>query len=123
MFFIFWPTFAQTKPFIVVLDPGHGGKDPGNLGNGFKEKEIVLDVSKQVGALLSDQGVKVIYTRTTDIFIELYDRAPIANKADADLFVSIHCDSHNSQAYGAGTFVMGLSKSDKNLNTFGTKFS
>lgn len=108
---------AQNKPFIVVIDPGHGGKDPGNLGNGYKEKDIVLDVSMQVGRLLEQQGVQVIYTRKKDVFIELYDRAPIANKADADLFVSIHCDSHNSQAYGAGTFVMGLSKSDKNLNT------
>jgi N-acetylmuramoyl-L-alanine amidase len=108
---------AQNKPFVVVIDPGHGGKDPGNLGNGFKEKDIVLDVSKQVGALLEQQGVEVIYTRKKDVFIELYDRAPVANKADADLFVSIHCDSHNSQAHGAGTFVMGLSKSDKNLNT------
>ena len=108
---------AQNKPFVVVIDPGHGGKDPGNLGNGFREKDIVLDVSKQVGALLQQQGVEVIYTREKDVFIELYDRAPIANKADADLFVSIHCDSHNSQAYGAGTFVMGISKSDKNLNT------
>ena len=108
---------AQNKPFVVVIDPGHGGKDPGNLGNGFREKDIVLDVYKQVGALLQQQGVEVIYTREKDVFIELYDRAPIANKADADLFVSIHCDSHNSQAYGAGTFVMGLSKSDKNLNT------
>ncbi|MDA9127842.1 N-acetylmuramoyl-L-alanine amidase [Flavobacteriaceae bacterium] len=108
---------AQNKPFVVVIDPGHGGKDPGNLGNGFKEKDIVLDVSKQVGALLQQQGVEVIYTRKKDVFIELYDRAPVANKADADLFVSIHCDSHNSQAHGAGTFVMGLSKSDKNLNT------
>ncbi len=108
---------AQNKPFVVVIDPGHGGKDPGNLGNGFKEKDIVLDVSMQVGALLQQQGVEVIYTRKKDVFIELYDRAPVANKADADLFVSIHCDSHNSQAHGAGTFVMGLSKSDKNLNT------
>lgn len=108
---------GQNKPFVVVIDPGHGGKDPGNLGNGFKEKDIVLDVSLQVGELLKQQGVQVIYTRTKDVFIELYDRAPVANKADADLFVSIHCDSHNSQAYGAGTFVMGLSKSDKNLNT------
>ena len=108
---------AQNKPFVVVIDPGHGGKDPGNLGNGFKEKDIVLDVSLQLGQLLKQQGVEVIYTRAKDVFIELYDRAPVANKADADLFVSIHCDSHNSQAHGAGTFVMGLSKSDKNLNT------
>lgn len=108
----------QEKPFIVVLDAGHGGKDPGNRGNGFYEKDIVLDVTLQVGKLLEKEpGFKVIYTRTTDVFVELYDRGPIANKADADIFVSIHCDSHNSQASGAGTFVMGIDKSEKNLET------
>ncbi len=107
-----------TKPFIVVLDAGHGGKDSGNVGNGFLEKEIALDVTLQVGAILEKEpDFKVIYTRKTDVFIELVDRAPVANKADADLFVSIHCNSHHTQASGAETFVMGLSKSDKNLNT------
>lgn len=107
-----------TKPFIVVLDAGHGGKDPGNRGNGFYEKDIVLDVTLQVGAILEKQSdIKVVYTRKKDVFIELYDRGPIANKLDADIFVSIHCDSHNSQAYGAGTFVMGIDKSGKNLET------
>lgn len=111
-------TFDSPKPFIVVLDAGHGGRDSGNLGNGFREKDIALDVTLQVGALLEKEpGFKVIYTRKTDVFIELVDRAPVANKADADLFVSIHCNSHHTQASGAETFVMGLSKSDKNLNT------
>ena len=106
------------KPFIVVLDAGHGGKDPGNKGNGFIEKDIVLDVVLQVGNLLEKEpGFKVIYTRKTDVFIELYERGPIANRADADLFVSIHCNSHNTQAYGAETFVMGVDKSGKNLET------
>jgi len=106
------------KPFIVVLDAGHGGKDPGNRGNGFVEKDIVLDVTLQVGELLKkEKGFKVIYTRNTDVFVELYDRGPVANKADADIFVSIHCNAHNSQANGAETFVMGVDKSGKNLET------
>lgn len=110
--------YTTTKPFIVVLDAGHGGNDVGNLGNGYIEKNIALDVTLQVGKILESQpDFKVIYTRKTDTFIKLYDRAPIANRADADIFVSIHCDSHTSQAYGAGTFVMGLSKSSKNLST------
>jgi len=106
------------KPFIVVLDAGHGGKDPGNKGNGYVEKDIVLDVVLQVGALLEKEpGFKVIYTRKTDVFIELYERGPIANRADADVFVSIHCNSHHTQANGAETFVMGVDKSGKNLET------
>ncbi|PQB04353.1 N-acetylmuramoyl-L-alanine amidase family protein [Aureitalea marina] len=107
-----------TKPFIVVLDAGHGGKDPGNLGNGYKEKDIALDVVKRVGKILEkDERFKVIYTRTTDTFLELHERAAIANRYDADVFVSIHCNSHHTQAHGAETFVMGLNKSDQNLDT------
>ncbi len=107
-----------TKPFVVVLDAGHGGKDSGNLGNGFIEKDIVLDVTLQVGNILEkNEDIQVVYTRKKDVFVELYDRGPIANKVDADIFVSIHCDSHTSQAYGTGTFVMGIDKSGKNLET------
>lgn len=106
------------KPFIVVLDPGHGGKDSGNRGNGFYEKDIVLDVALQVGRILEQhKDIKVVYTRKTDVFIDLYRRGPIANEVDADIFVSIHCDSHNSQAHGVGTFVMGVDKTGKNLET------
>jgi N-acetylmuramoyl-L-alanine amidase len=106
------------KPFVVVLDAGHGGKDPGNRGNGYLEKDIALDVTLQIGKILEkDPGFKVIYTRETDVFIELVDRAPVANRVDADIFVSIHCNSHHTQAYGAETFVMGLNKSKQNLNT------
>lgn len=118
---ITWSTLAAEnpkKPFIVVLDAGHGGKDPGNRGNGFFEKDIVLDVTLQVGKLLeAHKDIKVVYTRKTDVFIELNRRGPIANEIDADIFVSIHCDSHNSQAHGIGTFVMGVDKSGKNLET------
>ena len=106
------------KPFIVVLDAGHGGKDSGNIGNGFVEKDIVLDVTLQIGKILEKTpGIKVVYTRKTDVLIDLYRRGPIANEVDADIFVSIHCDAFTNQAYGVGTFVMGVDKSGKNLNT------
>ena len=107
-----------TDPFIVVLDAGHGGHDSGNTGLGYVEKDIVLDVTLQVGKILEAQpGFQVVYTRKTDVFIDLDKRAPVANKLDADIFVSIHCNSHHTQAYGAETFVMGLNKSSQNLNT------
>ena len=107
--------FAQ-KEYVVVLDAGHGGKDPGNLGNGFKEKSIALKVVLKIGALLEKhQDVKVLYTRNKDVFIDLWKRGDIANQAKADLFVSIHCDSHTSNAFGAGTFVLGLRGNKKNL--------
>ncbi len=112
------PDNEADKPFVVVLDAGHGGKDPGNRGNGYKEKDIALSVTLKVGEILEKQSnIKVIYTRKTDVFLELHERAAIANEADADVFVSIHCNSHHTQAYGAETFVMGLSKSKQNLNT------
>lgn len=105
------------KKFIVVLDAGHGGKDPGNLGNGFREKNIALSIALKIGKELEkNPDIKVIYTRKTDVFIELDERPKIANKANADLFVSIHCDSHNTQAYGAGTFVMAIKKMEQNLS-------
>ena len=104
------------KKYVIVIDAGHGGKDPGNLGNGYKEKTIALKVAKVVGAELAKQrDVKVIYTRQTDVFIDLWKRGDIANEAKADVFVSIHCDSHTSNAYGAGTFVLGLRGNKQNL--------
>ncbi|GAA3640140.1 N-acetylmuramoyl-L-alanine amidase family protein [Flavivirga jejuensis] len=103
--------------FIVVLDAGHGGRDPGNLGNGFKEKNIALSIVLKIGAILEKMpDFKVIYTRKKDVAVDLYKRPEIANKADADLFVSVHCDSHTSQAYGAGTFVMAVKKIPQNLS-------
>ena len=99
---------AQDKTYIVVLDAGHGGVDPGNLGGGFQEKNIALEVTLKIGNLLrKEKDVKVVYTRKDDVFVELWKRGDIANDVKADLFVSVHCDSHNSQAYGAGTFVLG----------------
>jgi N-acetylmuramoyl-L-alanine amidase len=103
-------------PFIVVLDAGHGGHDPGNLGNGYLEKKIALNIVLKVGEILSkNQDIKVIYTRKDDTFIDLYVRGEVANKANADLFVSVHCDSHTSDAHGAGTFVLGLHANKQNF--------
>lgn len=104
------------KPFVVVLDAGHGGKDPGNLGNGYMEKIIALKIALKAGDLLSaNKEIKVIYTRDSDQFVDLFKRGEIANKAKADLFISIHCDSHTSNAHGAGTFVLGLHANKRNF--------
>ncbi|WP_324027987.1 N-acetylmuramoyl-L-alanine amidase [Maribacter sp. BPC-D8] len=103
-------------PFIVVLDAGHGGHDPGNLGNGYLEKKIALNIVLKVGEILSkNKDIKVIYTRKDDTFIDLYVRGEVVNKANADLFVSVHCDSHTSDAHGAGTFVLGLHANKQNF--------
>lgn len=109
--------YSQEKPFVVVLDAGHGGKDTGNRGNGYFEKRIALNIALKVGASLAKaQGVKVIYTRKSDVFVDLIERANIANKADADLFISIHCDAFTkSTVYGAGTFVLGLHANERNF--------
>ena len=102
--------------FVVVLDAGHGGHDGGNSWHGFSEKQIALDITLKVGAELEKlPDVKVIYTRKTDAFITLAGRANIANKADADLFISIHMNGHNSQAQGTETFVLGL---HRNMDNF-----
>jgi len=108
--------YDNTDPFIVVLDAGHGGHDPGNLGNGYFEKNIALNIVLKIGKILEqDPNFKVIYTRKDDTFIDLYVRGEIANKANADLFVSVHCDSHTSNAHGAGTFVLGLHANKQNF--------
>ena len=102
--------------FVVVLDAGHGGKDPGNLGNGYKEKDIALSIVLQIGKeLQANKDIEVVYTRKTDVFVELFERGKIANEANADLFVSVHCNSHSSQASGTETFVLGLNRNKTNL--------
>lgn len=111
-------TYSQANPkkFVVVLDAGHGGKDSGNRGNNYFEKDIALKIALKVGKQLEKyQDLEVIYTRKTDVFIPLHERAEIANRADADLFVSIHCNSHNSDASGTETFVLGLHRNKENL--------
>lgn len=102
----------------VVIDAGHGGKDPGAVGLKYHEKDITLKVALKLGGLIEKTypDVKVVYTRKTDVFVEVYKRAQIANQNKADLFISIHCNSSaNKSAYGAETFVLGLHRSDENL--------
>ncbi len=106
-----------SKPFVVVLDAGHGGHDPGNRGNGLFEKTIALDIILKTGQILErNPNVKVIYTRKKDVFVDLFERGQIANKAKADLFVSVHCNAHNTQAFGTETFVLGLHANSRNFN-------
>ncbi len=105
------------KPFTVVIDPGHGGKDPGAVYKQYKEKDIVLDVGLKLGNYLKKNlsGVNVIYTRSTDKFIPLYQRANIANKNEADLFISLHANYCGTPSvYGTETFVLGLHKNEAN---------
>jgi N-acetylmuramoyl-L-alanine amidase len=103
---------------VVCIDAGHGGKDPGCLGTGSKEKEVVLAIALKLGKYIEDnfKDVKVVYTRKTDVFIELGERARIANKAKADVFICIHANANNNKkALGAETYVMGLHKTEANL--------
>lgn len=102
--------------FRVVLDAGHGGHDPGNRGGGFFEKDIALSIVLKIGKELEkNPNFEVIYTRDKDVFIPLDKRAKIANQAKADLFISVHCNAHSSQAYGTETFVLGLRRSNDNF--------
>lgn len=102
----------------VVIDAGHGGHDSGCLGSDSKEKHIALSISLKLGKMIEERypDIKVVYTRKTDVFVELRERAEIANKKNADLFICIHCNSGNKAAYGVETFVMGLHKTDDNLS-------
>ncbi|MCQ0112301.1 N-acetylmuramoyl-L-alanine amidase [Zhouia amylolytica] len=112
------PIYAQQngKKFKVVLDAGHGGHDPGNMGSGFKEKDIALSIVLKVGAMLQkNKDIEVIYTRKTDKFVDLFVRGKIANEAEADLFVSVHCNAHNSSAHGTETWVLGLDGNKRNM--------
>ena len=98
-------------------DAGHGGKDPGRPTKVDTEKKIVLEIVLKIGAQLEKmEGIKVIYTRKTDVFVDLHERGAIANRADADLFVSVHCNAHDSQAHGAETWVLGTKRGETNFN-------
>ena len=111
---------AQNKGKIstVVIDAGHGGKDPGAVGKKAKEKDITLSVAKMTGDYIKQHcpDVKVIYTRSNDTFVSLLRRAQIANEKNADLFISIHCNANAStQPCGVETFVMGEHRNAANL--------
>jgi len=120
----FSTTNAQVKKSDVfkvktlVIDAGHGGHDPGCLGSSVQEKAVCLAVALKLGRLVESYftDVKVIYTRDTDVFVKLMDRAEIANKNKANLFISIHANSaQNKSAFGTETFVMGTKYTDRNL--------
>nr|WP_240337009.1 N-acetylmuramoyl-L-alanine amidase [Rufibacter sp. SYSU D00308] len=119
MLFSSFTTFERKEVRIrtVVIDAGHGGKDTGCLGASAREKDVALKVALELGQQIQENlpDVKVIYTRKTDTFVELIDRAGIANKNHADLFISIHCNSGPSAAFGTETYTMGLHKTSGNL--------
>jgi len=98
----------------VVLDAGHGGKDPGSLGKyGTKEKDVVLDITNRIGKILEKSGIKVVYTRQEDVFIPLIDRTKMANDANGKLFVSIHANSNpNRKVQGFETYLLRPGKSE-----------
>ena len=118
-FFLFPGVQAKDKGFTVVIDAGHGGKDPGARGSKINEKVINLAVALKLGKLIEENhnDVRVVYTRKTDCFIELDERANIANRAKADLFISIHTNSvkKGSSVRGAETFTLGLARTEENL--------
>lgn len=114
-----WRKINGTGVKTVVIDPGHGGKDPGCHGDFAHEKNICLSISLLLGNLIEKhyKDVNVVYTRKTDVFVELHNRAKIANDNKADLFICIHVNAGgDGKAYGAETYVMGLHKTETNLN-------
>jgi N-acetylmuramoyl-L-alanine amidase len=98
----------------VVIDAGHGGKDAGAVANGVREKDVTLAVALKLGEYLQQQGLRVVYTRTNDRFVELRERGRIANEAGGKLFISIHCNAApgDRSAHGAETYFLGLHKSE-----------
>ncbi|MBE6287694.1 MAG: N-acetylmuramoyl-L-alanine amidase [Mediterranea massiliensis] len=112
-------SIVEAKNFVVVIDAGHGGNDPGAVGKISKEKDINLSVALKLGKLIEQNcpDSKVIYTRKRDVFVSLNRRAEIANNAKADLFISIHTNAvaKNKRITGASTWTLGLAKSDANL--------
>lgn len=119
-------TFAQTKKTLktIVLDAGHGGKDPGAIGTFSREKDITLSVVLKLGKMLKDSipGLKIVYTRATDEFIDLKERGPIGNRAGGDLFLSVHVNSTagRKETIKTGTRVIGKGKKRKTVPVYKT---
>jgi len=116
---LYFPLIAQRTNFTVVLDAGHGGHDPGALGSIIHEKDLNLAVTLNLGAILEQnfKDVKVIYTRKTDKYLTLQERADVVNDNHADLFICVHTNSSlSASAYGAESFTLGLAKSKANLD-------
>lgn len=110
---------AQLNAYTLVLDPGHGGKDPGAVGKNTYEKDLNLRLAHMIGEQINKQypDVKVVYTRDDDTFIPLQKRADVANKNKADLFISIHTNSSESkEPHGVETFILGTDNMEKNLD-------
>ncbi len=114
VFYGFNPYYSQKSIETIVIDAGHGGKDPGCHGKFSKEKHVCLSMALKLGALIEKKHpeLKVIYTRETDVFVELGERANIANRAKADLFICIHANAASPAAYGTETYVLGLHRSE-----------
>lgn len=113
--------YKSTKGKLIVIDPGHGGSDSGAVGNGLKEKNVVLATSKKLGALLQKRGYRVLYTRSTDIFINLRSRTAFAAKKNADMFISIHANaapnaSSALKMSGVETFFLSPARSERSKN-------
>ncbi|MBR5296905.1 MAG: N-acetylmuramoyl-L-alanine amidase [Parabacteroides sp.] len=119
LFSLLFVNQAEGKDFVVVIDAGHGGKDPGAKGKSINEKTINLSVAQKLGSLISQnhKDVKVVYTRKTDVFVDLDERANIANRNKADLFISIHTNAvkRGSAVAGTETYTLGLARTDENL--------
>jgi len=121
VFFLF--SFHPTGPTAykvrrIVIDAGHGDHDPGTSGRISKEKNVALEIALKVGKIIDEdlEDVEVIFTRSDDSFLALHERAELANKKGADLFISIHCNAFsNPRVFGSETYVMGLSRVDRNL--------
>ena len=115
----FVTTQAKGRDFTVVIDPGHGGRDPGAIGRRGKEKNINLNVALKLGKLIQSncKDVNIVYTRQNDIFVGLDKRAQIANNAKADLFISIHTNSvaKGRTVRGTETYTLGLHRTEDNL--------
>nr|WP_314379644.1 N-acetylmuramoyl-L-alanine amidase [uncultured Campylobacter sp.] len=113
--------YKSTKGKLIVIDPGHGGSDSGAVGNGLKEKNVVLATSKKLGTLLTKRGYKVLYTRSTDVFINLRSRTAFAAKKNADMFISIHANaapnaSSALKMSGVETFFLSPARSERSKN-------
>ncbi|CZE51309.1 N-acetylmuramoyl-L-alanine amidase family protein [Campylobacter geochelonis] len=113
------PNYAKNR--IIVIDPGHGGKDPGAMGNGLREKDIVLSIGKSLGVILKERGYKIYFTRSTDTFINLKNRTSYANKKNADMFISIHVNAgpdskEGERLAGIETFFLSPARSNRSKN-------